>query len=185
MSEMTFAFELGRSAAKRRDAEQRDQPEPLLGGEFLDEWRRGYGGKGLPCPKKNNSTAGTAAGRSCELVSVPAATARASESPMVTKPKQATLFGETTEPKPTTSAVKPARRSIGGPMPVPLDEIEDEIAALVGIGIGVTEADELVRKQNWTLDAMVCQCKLGNEAGLPQHVIGRVARYGQQRWGGQ
>lgn len=50
------------------------------------------------------------------------------------------------------------------------------------IGIGLSEADDLVRKQQWTLDQMVCQWKLGNEAGLPQHVIGRVARYGQQRW---
>lgn len=184
----SFAYELGRVAANRRHAEKREQVEPLLGGDFLAEWRRGYGGEGLPCLKTtSDSPAGTAASRSREPESVPAVTGTTSASPTATKPqsvkpKQATLF-DTGEP-----ANPPRERTQTGmrpktPTPVPLADVDQEIAALVAIGIGLSEADELVRKGQWTLDQLVCQWQIGNEAGVPQHVIGRVAKYGQQKWG--
>ena len=72
----TFALELGRVAAKRRDAEKREQPEPLLGGEFLADWRRGYGGFGLPCQTKTHSVVDTAVERCHTPESVATATSK-------------------------------------------------------------------------------------------------------------
>lgn len=176
----SFAFNLGRNAAKERLRTGIEKTEPPISGELLEEWRSGYGGRGIPCPSKTNaaSVAASAAsvpsqsqtGRDSRTRSAPAATAAPAR-------KQAALFdpGEPEKPKTAELKLKP-------PTPVPLDEIQEEINQLVNIGIGLSAAEDLVRKQQWTLDQMVCQWQLGNEAGLPQSVIGRVARYGQQRW---
>lgn len=171
----SFAFELGRTAAKRRTVEKRDQVEPLLGGDFLAEWRRGYGGEGVQrCLKNDGSTADAASGQFRSKDSAVSASAK--------PPRQAALF-DAGQPSPKTREKTQTGIRPKPPTPVPQDDIEQEIGLLVSIGIGLTEAEDLVRKQQWTLDQMVCQWQLGNEAGLPQHVIGRVARYGQQRWG--
>lgn len=179
----SFAFDLGRNAAKERNRTGIEKTEPPISGELLEEWRRGYGGRGIPCPSKANagSAAASAAsvpsqlpgGRDSRTGSVQVAAAAPVR-------KQAALFdpGEPEKPK-TAKAAEPKPKP---PTPVPLDEVQEEINLLVSIGIGLSEAEDLVRKQQWTLDQMVCQWKLGNEAGLPQSVIGRVARYGQQRW---
>lgn len=179
-----FAFALGQRAASRRHSTGEEQVEPPLPAASVEDWRRGYGGSGKPCPSKTTVavTAQASAAsppirlpvpRHSRTGSVPVATGAVN----ATKPR--TLFEIEQEPEKTREpkSVKPKP-----PMPVPLDEIQHEIDLLVRIGIGLSEADDLVRKQQWTLDQMVCQWQLGNEAGLPQHVIGCVARYGQSRW---
>jgi len=178
-----FAFKLGQRAASRRHETGQEQVEPPLPAASVDDWRRGYGGNGKPCPRKSTPAVTAAASVASAPSMSPAAKATPTGSvPAVAaavKVKPRTLFELEPEPQ-KARELKPAKPK--PPTPVPLDEVQHEIDLLVGIGIGLSEADDLVRKQQWTLDQMVCQWKLGNEAGLPQHVIGRVARYGQQRW---
>jgi hypothetical protein len=179
----SFEFRLGQRAAQRRNATGQEQAESPMSAEKLAEWRRGYGGNGKPRPIK--STAAVSAASSAVSVPSTCRTEKAATTESVpvvvaaAKAKPRTLFEIEAEPEKAggTKPVKPKP-----PTPVPLDEVQHEVDLLVGIGIGLSEADDLVRKQQWTLDQMVCQWQHGNEAGLPQHVIGRVARYGQQRW---
>lgn len=179
----SFEFELGRVALKRKNETGQEQVEPPCTGSKLDEWRRGYGGEGKPCQKKPSvdSAEASAASASSQLPGGrDSRTGSVRDAAAATVRKQAALFdpGEPEKPK-TAKSAEPKPKP---PTPVPLDEVQEEINLLVSIGIGLIEAEDLVRKQQWTLDQMVCQWKLGNEAGLPQSVIGRVARYGQLRW---
>lgn len=177
----SFEFQLGQRAAARRDATQQEQTEPPTSGTKLEEWRRGYGGKGLLCPIKNRAgfVAASVASVSRQSLAVKDSRPGSALAATEVRRKQAALF----DAGPPAKTVRTSEPKLSLPMPVPLSDVEHEIALLVSIGIGLSEADHLVRKQRWTLDQLVCQWQLGNEAGLPQSVIGRVAQYGQQKWG--
>jgi len=185
----SFEYQLGQRAARRRNETKQEQIEPPISGQALEEWRRGYGGKGKPCPKKPAQSAEGFA-TSCDRRQNKEASSATATSALVaavqvatTKPKQSTLFGETKESKRKSAAKPDVPESSKPPLPLPFDEVADEVKQLVAIGLTPAEADDLVRVQRWTLDALVCAWKLGNEHSLPAGVLGRVAKYGQQMWG--
>ena len=91
-----FAFALGQRAASRRHETGQEQVEPPLPESSVEDWRRGYGGNGKPCPRK--STAAVTAAASAASVPSMSPTAKAAPTGFVpvvaatVKAKPLTLF---------------------------------------------------------------------------------------------